>query len=160
MTTLRSMFRVVALASAAFLMAVPAVASAGEGRGQGAAEEAKQGRHGKDGEHGKDGKDGKERRFPVKAEKFQKVIEKRLGKAREKLEAHMKEKNLPEDKRAALRKDFEAGATEVRALAKQVGEDGTVTKEEAQKVRELARSLKHKARDKHGKGGEKHGKAR
>lgn len=157
MTTLRSMFRVVALASAAFLMAVPALASAGEGRGQGAAEEAKQGKHGKDGEHGKDGK---ERRFPIKAEKFQKVIEKRLGKAREKLEAHMKEKNLPEDKRAAIRKEFEAGATEVRALAKQVGEDGSVTKEEAQKVRDLARSLKHKAREKHGKGGEKHDKAR
>lgn len=155
MTTLRSMFRVVALASAAFLMAVPAVASAGEGRGHG--DSAQEAKHGKD---GKDGKDGKERHFPIKAEKFQKIVEKRIEKARARLETHMKEKNLPEDKRAAIRKEFEAGATEVRTLAKQVSEDGSVTKEEAQKVRELARSLKQKARGKHGHGGEKHDKNR
>lgn len=146
MATLRSMFQVLALASAVSVLAVPAMALAGEGRGQqGAEEEAKH------------GKDGKEKHFPIKAEKFQKHVEKRIEKARAKLEAHLKEKNLAEDKRALIRKEFEAGATEVRALAKKVGEDGTVTKDEAEQVRTLARSMKQKAREKLGHG-KKHDK--
>lgn len=144
MSTFRSILRSLVLASTFALVAAPAVAFAGEGHGKDAAKE--------------EGKHGKDKHFPIAAEKFQKHVEKRIEKARTKLETHMKEKNLAADKRAEILKAFEAGAVEVRALAKRVGEDGTVTKDEAQQVRVLARSLKQKAHEKHGHGDKKHGK--
>jgi hypothetical protein len=137
MLHLRSILRPLAVALTLAFVAAPAVAFAGEGRAPaGARDEAK--------------RDGK-KHFPVSAEKFQKHVDKRIEKARAKLETRMKERNVPEDKRAAARKAFEESATQVRAAAKRVGQDGTVTKEEAKEVRDLAKSLKQKARE-HRKG--------
>jgi len=134
MLHVRSILRTLAVAMTLALVAAPAVAIAGEGRAPAGAKD--------------DAKHRGEKHFPLPADKFQKHVEKRIEKAREKLEARMKEKNLAEDKRAAIRKEFEATATEVRAAVKRVGQDGTVTKEEAQQVRELAKSLRHKGHDK------------
>jgi hypothetical protein len=146
MSTFRSLFRALAVASTLAFVAAPAMAFAGEGHPKDAAKE--------------EGKHGKGKQFPVAADKFQKHVDKRIEKARAKLEEHMKAKNLPEDKRAAARKAFDAGAAQVQAAAKKAGEDGTVTKDEAKAVRELARSLRQKGHDKrgHGRGEKKHGK--
>ena len=134
MLHVRSILRSLVVAMSLAIVAAPAAAFAGEGRAQAGAKDEGKPREGK--------------RFPVPAEKFQKHVEKRIEKAREKLEAHMKEKNLADDKRAAIRKEFESGVVEVRAAAKRVGQDGTVTKEEAKEVRDLAKSLRHKAGEK------------
>lgn len=146
MSTFRSLFRALAVASTLAFVAAPAIAFAGEGHPKDSAKE--------------EGKHGKGKHFPIAAEKFQKHVDKRIEKARAKLEERMKQKNLPEDKRAALRKAFDAGAVQVQAAAKKAGEDGTVTKDEAKAVRELARSLRQKAREQlgHGRGDKKHDK--
>jgi hypothetical protein len=135
MLQVRSILRPLVVAMSLAFIAAPAAAYAGEGHAQAGAKDEKP-REGK--------------RFPVAAEKFQKHVEKRIEHAREKLEQHMKEKNLADDKRAAIRKEFDSGAAEVRAAAKRVGQDGTVTKEEAQEVRELAKSMRQKAHEKLG----------
>jgi len=132
---IRSILRPLVVAMSLAFVAAPAAAYAGEGRAQAGAKDEKP-REGK--------------RFPVAAETFQKHVEKRIEHAREKLEAHMKEKNIAEDKRAAIRKEFESSAAEVRAAVKRVSQDGTVTKEEAKEVHDLAKSLRHKAHEKLG----------
>lgn len=137
-----SFFRPLAVALCLAFAAAPTVAFAGEGHAPaGAKAEA-----------------GKKKRvaFPIPADTFTKHVEKRIEKARGRMESHMKEKNLPEADRAARRKAFDASATELRAVAKRVAQDGTVTKEEAKEVRKVARGLKPGGHDK--KKGRDHGK--
>ncbi|MDI3284665.1 hypothetical protein [Polyangium sp. 15x6] len=128
MTHVPSFFRPLAVALCLAFAAAPTVAFAGEGSAPaGAKAEA-----------------GKKKRvaFPIPADQFTKHMEKRIEKARGRMESHMKAKNLPEADRVARRKAFDASATEVRAAAKRVAQDGTVTKEEAKEVRKLAKGLK------------------
>jgi hypothetical protein len=144
MLHVRSILRPLAVALTLALVAAPAVALAGEGPAPaGARDEAKQHRP---------------KHFPVSADKFQKGVDKRIEKMRAKLETRLEERNVPEGKRAAIRKEFDDGATQVRAAAKRVGQDGSVTKEEAKEVRDLAKSLRKKAHDKK-KGHKNAGKA-
>lgn len=144
MTHLRSILRPLAVALCLSFAAAPAVAFAGEGRAP----------------HGAKAEGSKKERptFPIAADKFQARVEKRLEKARARMEARMKERNVPEDKRAARRKTFDDGAAAVRAAVKRVGQDGTVTKEEAKEVRKLAKQLRKGAHDKKKAG--RHGKKR
>jgi uncharacterized protein YigA (DUF484 family) len=92
----------------------------------------------------------KERKFPMPAASFNKMIEKRLTKAREHLVQALDKRNAPAATKAQATKDFDAGAAAVRALAAKVQADGTVTKEEAKQVRGLAKDLKQQAREKYG----------
>lgn len=94
----------------------------------------------------------KQRKFPMPAESFNKLIEKRLTKAREHLVSRLDKHNAPEAMKAQAKKDFDAGAAAVRALSAKVQADGTVTQEEAKQVRDLAKDLKQKAREKYGLG--------
>lgn len=93
--------------------------------------------------------------FPMKAEQFRKILERRITHARTRLDKALDARNVPEVVRAQVRKDFESGATAVRTLAGKAEADGVVTKEEAKQVRELAQSLKQQAKQKYGMG---HGK--
>ncbi|NUQ72253.1 MAG: hypothetical protein HUU21_01725 [Polyangiaceae bacterium] len=94
----------------------------------------------------------KQRKFPMPAESFNKLIEKRLTKAREHLVKALDKRNVPEATKVQATKDFDAGAAAVRSLSAKVRADGTVTKEEAKQVRDLAKDLKQKAREKYGIG--------
>jgi hypothetical protein len=89
-----------------------------------------------------------QRRFPMKAESFNKLIEKRIAHMREHLSRTLAARKVPEAKQAQIKKDFEDGAASVRAAAARASADGTVTKEEAKEVRGLARDLRGKAHEK------------
>jgi hypothetical protein len=90
--------------------------------------------------------------FPIEAEQFRKMLDKRITRARARLEKALDARKVPDVVRAQVRKDFESGASAVRALADKAAADGVVTKEEAQQVRELAKSLKQQAKQKYGMG--------
>ena len=95
-----------------------------------------------------------EHAFPMSAAEFMQHVEKRIDRVRTHIEKRLDKRSVPKAKREEIKKDFEAGATQIRAAATKAGADGTVTKEEAKDVRELAKDLKAKAREKfgHGKG--------
>ena len=95
--------------------------------------------------------------FPMTAESFNKHIEKRITHMRERLTQMLADRKVPEAKQVQIKKDFEDGATAIRAAATRAGADGTVTKEEAKDVRKLAKDLRRKGREKHmpGKGKDK-----
>lgn len=100
-------------------------------------------------------------RFPMTAESFNKLIENRIAKIRERLSEKLAKHKVPEAKQAEIKKDFEAGAAAIRAAAAKAAADGTVTKEEAKDVRRLAKDIRRQAREKYmpGKGhGKEHGK--
>lgn len=94
----------------------------------------------------------KERKFPMPAESFNKMIEKRITKAREHLVRALDKHNVPEATKAQAKKDFDDGAAAVRALSAKVRADGTVTEDEAKQVRGLAKEMKQKSREKYGLG--------
>ena len=135
MFSIRNIVRPAAVALAFALVAAPAAAHA-EGKDRSA--EVK-----------------KERKFPMPAESFNKLIEKRLSMAREHLVKALDKHNVPEATKAQAKKDFDDGAAAVRALSAKVQADGTVTKEEAKQVRGLAKDLRQKAREKYGMGKDK-----
>ena len=131
-SSIRTIVRPVAVALAFALVAAPAAAHAGA----------------KD----KSAEVKKERKFPMPAESFNKLVEKRITKAREHLIKALDRHNVPEATKAQATKDFDAGAASVRALSAKVQADGTVTQDEAKQVRDLAKDLKQKAREKYGFG--------
>ncbi len=89
------------------------------------------------GEHRADGA-----KFPMKAADFQKKVDDRIKKARERMEAHLAKKNPSDDKKKEVRAKFDAGVAEVRKVVTEVSADGVVTKEEAQKVKQTARQMR------------------
>ncbi|MBI5534362.1 MAG: hypothetical protein HY898_16685 [Deltaproteobacteria bacterium] len=105
--------------------------------------------------------------FPMPSAQFQKIVDRRIEKARQHLEELMMKGNVPEAKRAEIRRAAEAGAARVRAAATRVEADGKVTKEEAREVRELAREVVKNLRQRYGHGhargqsqGQGHGRGR
>ena len=141
MKSIRSIVRPVAAALVFALCAAPITAFAGDREPAGETKKAPS--------------------FPMTAESFNKLIEKRITKTREHLTEKLAERKVPEAKQAEIKKDFEAGAAAIRAAAAKAGADGTVTKEEAKDVRGLAKDLRQKAREKYmpGKGrGHEHGR--
>jgi hypothetical protein len=105
----------------------------------------------------------KAKRFPMKADVFRDIVEKRINKAREKLDRVLDKRDLPPGIEAQIKKDFDAGVVKVRAAADKAAADGTVTKEEARAVRDLAQELRREAREKYlgkGKGREKNAERR
>ena len=145
MKSIRSIVRPVAVALAFALCAAPLTAFAGD---RAPVVEAKA-----------------EKRFPMKAESFNKRIEKRIAHMREQLTRALAAHKVPEATQAQIKKDFEDGATAVRAAASRAGADGTVTQAEAKEVRDLAKDMKRKAREKYAPGkadgrGKDHGKKR
>lgn len=77
--------------------------------------------------------DGKGPNFPMPAATFQQHVNARQAKAREHMEKRASQ--LPADQANALRASFEANIAKVNAEVAKAVADGTVTKEEAQAVR-------------------------
>jgi hypothetical protein len=122
--------------AAALVLAVAVPATALANPGDGSSERVRGGDHAKN--------------FPMKAADFQAHAEKRFAKQKEKLEAILTKKNVPEAKRAQIRKDVEAGMATVRAAIAKATADGTVTAEEAKQVRAVSKDAKRKAMEKNG----------
>lgn len=127
------MFRPLA---AALVLAVAVPATAFANPGDGSAKTVRGGDH--------------EKNFPMKAADFKAHAEKRFAKQKEKLEGIFAKKNVPEAKRAQIRKDVEAGMATVRAAIDKAAADGTVTADEAKNVRAISKDVKRKAMEKNG----------
>jgi len=81
--------------------------------------------------------------FPMTAEKFTKVVNKRLENAKVKLEEGIAKHKVSDTEKAKLMKEFDDGASLVRAAAKKAGSDGEVTRSEAKEVQTLVKALRH-----------------
>lgn len=90
-------------------------------------------------------------KFPMPAAEFKAKVDARTAKAKQKMEDRAAK--LPADQAKELRAKFDAGTTQINQEVAKATADGTVTKEEAQKVREVAKTAHP-----HGKHGGKHGK--
>lgn len=90
-------------------------------------------------------------KFPMPAAEFKAKVDARTAKAKERME--QRAAKLPADQAKELRAKFDAGTAQINAEVAKATADGSVTKEEAQKVREVAKAARP-----HGKHGGKHGK--
>jgi Spy/CpxP family protein refolding chaperone len=141
-----------ALALAFALGASPALADGGN---TGNADGPRQGpEHGKRG-HRKGHHGDFDQQFPMKADAFREIVDRRLAKAESRMDKMFEAHKVPEAVRALVKKDFADGATLVRALAAKVSTDGTVTRDEGHEVRKLAMDLKQQAKAKYGLGGKR-----
>ena len=86
--------------------------------------------------------------FPMSAKTFRDIVEKRIAKAREHMNQQIAAHKLTPAQAAEIRKRFDEGAKQLRAAVDAATADGTVTKEEGQKVRDLSKDLKKQAKDK------------
>ena len=135
---------VAALALAIF--AIPAVASAQPGPGDGP---RKPGQYDK----AKRGNKAKrnQARFPMKGERFVGMISNRVKKMAARIDRRLEKRDVPPALQAEIKADFAKAASQIQGAAAQAASDGTVTKQEAQKVRQLAKKLRQQARQKYGK---------
>jgi hypothetical protein len=120
--------------------AAPAFA---EGAGAKAAEH-KGGKHKNKGDKGD-----KAKHFPMTADKFTKMVDGRITKAKEKLTGALTKHKVEDAKKTQILKDFDDGAATVKAAAKRVGKDGEVTKDEAKEVRGLVKTFRQQMRSKY-----------
>ncbi len=107
---------------------------------------------------GKHHGDGDKAQYPMKADEFRAMVEKRIEKVKARVEKGMEEHKLPAAQRAVITKAVDDAAKQVRGAVDKAATDGTVTKEEAKQVRELAEQLRAKVRSellggKHAKAG-------
>jgi tellurite resistance protein len=84
--------------------------------------------------------------YPMKAEEFRAIVEKRIEKVKARVEKGMEEHKLPAAQRAVITKAVDDATKQVRGAVDKAAADGTVTKEEAKQVRELAEQLRAKVR--------------
>ena len=102
--------------------------------------------------------------FPMKADEFRAMVEKRIAKVKARVEKGMEEHKLPAVQRAVITRLVDDAAKQVRGAAEKAAADGTVTKEEAKEVRELAEQLRAKVKGelggKHARAGKAHPRKR
>ncbi|MEP7121737.1 MAG: hypothetical protein ABJE95_12535 [Byssovorax sp.] len=104
-------------------------------------------------EHGhKHHGDADKAQFPMKADEFRAIVEKRIERVKARVEKGMEEHKLPAAQRAVITKAVDDAAKQVRGAVDKAAADGTVTKEEAKQVRELAEQLRAKVRGELGGG--------
>ena len=94
---------------------------------------------------------GNAEKFPMTADKFTKVVDKRIERVKAKVEGAMKKHKVADADKAKVLKEFDDGAALVRAAAKKAGTDGQVTAAEAKEVQALAKKLHEQMRTKLGK---------
>ncbi|MFO0678455.1 MAG: hypothetical protein U0169_18100 [Polyangiaceae bacterium] len=126
------------LAVASVLVVTPAFADSGRHEGAGAAGRVAH-------EH--------ERSFPMKGAEFKAKVDRRIARARARLDEGLVRHKVDEAKAKEIRSRFDAGVAKLQEEVKKVTADDVVTKEEAKGVRELARSLRpHEGEHGEGKG--------
>lgn len=86
--------------------------------------------------------------FPMKGDDFQKHIDAKVVKMRERLEKRIAHKQLSANDAKELRAKFDAGVAKLSAATKQATADGTVTEDEAKQVRTVAKEMRGHRGDK------------
>jgi predicted transcriptional regulator len=142
--------RLAAALVAAATFAVP-MTSFAEGKPASAPTEVRH-EHGGGAHHGNKDK----AQFPMKADEFRVMVEKKIEKIKARVEKGMERHKVPAVQRTVITKAVDEAAKQVRGAVDKAAVDGTVTKEEAKQVRELAEQLRTKIR---GELGGKHAKA-
>ena len=133
MSRIRSIVRPVGFALAFLFVAAPMTAMAGE-TAPAKADAAKHKRP--------------KLNFPMPAKTFRDIVEKHITKAREHMNQQIAAHKLTPEQAAEIRKRFDEGAKQLRTAVDAATSDGTVTKEEGEKIRTLSKDLKKQARDK------------
>jgi hypothetical protein len=135
LASLKTALATLALAAATLTAAAPVLAAPARGRQEAVAQ--------------KKGDKGDKGSYPMAAADFKKKVEQRTTKARARMEKHITDKKVPEDKAKEARAKFDAAVAKINQKVEEVCSDGTVTKDEAKAVHDLAKSLH--PRGKHGK---------
>ena len=91
-------------------------------------------------------------RFPMDGAAFVAKLEKRLERVAARIEKRLERSDKSDEAKERIRRRFLAGAEKVRTAARDAAADGTVTREEAQRVRELAKRVRGKKGNKGRKG--------
>ncbi len=91
-----------------------------------------------------------ERRFPMDGKRFLELVDRRLQRFEQRIDARLKKHKLPAELEREIRAELARGEAQVRAAANKASADGKVTKNEAWDVRELALELREQARAKYG----------
>lgn len=87
-------------------------------------------------------KDGKEKRkFPIEGAEFRKHVNERIEKVKAKVEKHISEKKVSEEKAKKIREHLADGIAKVNKATDKAVEDGKVTKDEAKEVHKAFRSM-------------------
>lgn len=84
--------------------------------------------------------------FPMKADDFRKMVEKRIERIKARVDHAMDKHNVPAPQRAEVTKGIDAALKDIHAAVDKVAADGVVTKDEAKQVKELADQLREKLR--------------
>lgn len=152
--TFRSFVRPLVVALSLAFAATSAAPAFAETAGDKSAEHAGKKGEAKGKHKGKRGK-GKEMKFPVDGEKFTKHVDARITRVKDKLSGALTKRGVAEAEKTKILKEFDDGATAVRAAAKRAAKDGQVTKDEAKDVRALVKNLRKQLKGKLPKKSEK-----
>lgn len=87
------------------------------------------------------------RAFPMKAEEFRKMVERRIERIKGHIERSMSKHSLPAPQRAEVNKAFDTAVKGVHAAVDKAAADGVVTRDEAKQVRAIASQLRDKLRE-------------
>jgi hypothetical protein len=87
--------------------------------------------------------------FPMKAEQFEKIVVRRIEKAREKVARKAEKEKAPPKMQEEIRADFDAGAAAVLEAVDKASDDGLVTRDEAKRVRDVAEHVRKALREKY-----------
>jgi hypothetical protein len=85
--------------------------------------------------------------FPMKAEEFRKMVEKRIEHIKTHIERSMSKHSLPAPQRAEVNKAVDTAVKEVHGAVDKVAADGVVTRDEAKQVKAIADQLRDKMRE-------------
>lgn len=127
--------------------AVPAVAAAQPGPGDGP---RAPGQHAEQQQRGPKAQRNRPR-FPMEGARFVSLVTQRIERMKARIDRAIERLEVPPEVAARIRADFAKASAKILGAANQAAKNGTVTKQEAQKVRQLARHLRQQARQKYGK---------
>ena len=85
--------------------------------------------------------------FPMKAEEFRKMIEKRVERIKTHVERAMSKHSLPAPQRAEVNKAVDIAVKEIHGAVDKVAADGVVTRDEAKQIKAIADQLRDKMRE-------------
>jgi hypothetical protein len=85
--------------------------------------------------------------FPMKAEEFRKMVERRIERIKARVERSMRKHSVPAPQRAEVNKAVDTAVKEVHAGVDKVAADGVVTRAEAKQVKAIATELRDKMRE-------------
>lgn len=85
--------------------------------------------------------------FPMKAEEFRKMVEKKLERIKARVERAMSKQSLPAPQRAEVNKAVDTAVKEVHSALDKAAADGVVTRDEAKQVKAIAEQLRAKMRE-------------